>query len=359
MKLSSQQIINDIEQYKYISFDVFDTLLKRNLEKPTDIFTILEMSGFKKYGLIFKNFKSNRIKAEQIARNKETEEVTLSDIYEKLRKVLPDNNIRSWAKEEEERLEYKYCNINEVIKPVYDYCIENNKKIIIITDIYLSQNLIEKMLNKCGINQWDALFVSSAVGLTKQTGALFKYVLNNLNIANTSIIHIGDNNISDIKKANESGIKSIHIPTQVINVTYKKRVINNIWDNVAQSFLNNNILSISENKRLGYENMGPLLYGLCIWLMKELKKKKINKVYFMSRDGQIMKKAFDVLNIDHKIKSYYFYASRRALQVPALAFENISYNSFINSLFWTENVTFKYFLKSLGLEEKLSNLLCK
>ncbi|NRO89096.1 HAD-IA family hydrolase [Lactobacillus helveticus] len=352
MKLSSQQVINNIKQYKYVSFDVFDTLLKRNVERPTDLFTILEMTGLSKYGSIFKNFKSIRIKAEQVARNKVNEEVTLDDIYKELKGKFP-NNIRYWAQEKEKKLEYKYCNINENIKPVYDYCINNNKKIVIITDIYLPQSLIEEMLKKCGITQWDALFVSSTIGLTKSTGNLFKYALDKLNIISSYLVHIGDNNISDVKKAKENGIRSIHIPTQIVNITYKKRSVNNIWDNVMQTFLNNNILSVNENHKLGYENMGPLLYGLCTWLIKELKREKIKKVYFMSRDGQIMKKAFDILNTDRNIQSYYFYASRRVLQVPALALNSGSYVNFINSLHWEENFTFKYFLKSLGLENSI------
>ena len=35
-------IIKQIEKYDVVSFDIFDTLLKRNVKKPTDIFRYME-----------------------------------------------------------------------------------------------------------------------------------------------------------------------------------------------------------------------------------------------------------------------------------------------------------------------------
>ena len=44
------KIIKKIEKYKYISFDIFDTLIKRNVEKPSDIFSAVNIEYEKKYG---------------------------------------------------------------------------------------------------------------------------------------------------------------------------------------------------------------------------------------------------------------------------------------------------------------------
>lgn len=35
-------IINQIEKYDIVSFDIFDTLLKRNVKNPTDVFEYIE-----------------------------------------------------------------------------------------------------------------------------------------------------------------------------------------------------------------------------------------------------------------------------------------------------------------------------
>ena len=67
----------------------------------------------------------------------------------------------------------------------------------------------------------------------------------------------------------------------------------------------------------GYKNFGPILVGFSNWLNDEFKKKDIKKVFFLARDGYIMKKAFDYLYGD-KYNTKYFYASRRAIIVPSL-----------------------------------------
>ena len=53
-----------LESYNYISFDVFDTLIKRNVGRPEDIFEIIEQSTN------INSFKEKRINAEFRARSK-------------------------------------------------------------------------------------------------------------------------------------------------------------------------------------------------------------------------------------------------------------------------------------------------
>ena len=48
-------------------------------------------------------------------------------------------------------------------------------------------------------------------------------------------------------------------------------------------------------------------------------KEHIDKVYFFSRDGYLMKQAFDLLYKENTdIKTYYLEVSRRSLRVPIL-----------------------------------------
>lgn len=347
--MQNSKIISEIKHYKYVSFDIFDTLLKRNVSKPTDIFDILQEKGKLKYGSLFDDFKIKRIKAEQSAKENIFGEITLKDIYQYFLD-LP-SNVLSWSMDEEEKLEYKYCTINQAIKPIYEYCLKNKKRIEIISDMYLSQDLIEKMLNKIGIKQWDNLYLSNSLNKTKYDGSIYEYVLQDLKISPNRLIHIGDNPKSDIKSARKNGIKAISVPTHTVNIKYYNRKINNIWDNVAREFINNNILEIEDKEKLGFETMGPLLFGFCSWLTKQVKKENIKKIYFFSRDGQILKRAFDTVNSDSNIKTYYFYASRRVFQVPPLAYSDMTYENFITRSGWTDKFNFGYFLKSLGIED--------
>lgn len=69
----------------------------------------------------------------------------------------------------------------------------------------------------------------------------------------------------------------------------------------------------------GEKCLGPLLLGYSKWLLENFRKEDIHKVYFFSRDGYLMKQAFDMLP-DSKIniKTFYLEVSRRSLRVPIL-----------------------------------------
>lgn len=71
-------------------------------------------------------------------------------------------------------------------------------------------------------------------------------------------------------------------------------------------------------KDFGYKCLGPLLCGYSQWLMENFKKEGIKKIFFLSRDGYIMKKAFNLLYINENIETYYLEVSRRSLRVPIL-----------------------------------------
>ena len=76
---------------------------------------------------------------------------------------------------------------------------------------------------------------------------------------------------------------------------------------------------MKENKYydFGYNKFGPFLFGFARWLKRELLSSGYEKVFFFSRDGYMMQKAFDLLN-DTGIKSEYVYTSRKSLRQPLL-----------------------------------------
>lgn len=76
--------------------------------------------------------------------------------------------------------------------------------------------------------------------------------------------------------------------------------------------------------QFGYEVFGVVLYGFCRWLFEELEKGKVKKVLFFSRDGHIMKEAFDLFPKSQEFEDEYVYVSRRSLRVPQLWIENKS-----------------------------------
>lgn len=66
------------------------------------------------------------------------------------------------------------------------------------------------MLEK-GYDKVTQVFASSWYRKTKGSGKLYKEVINELNISDQDIIHIGDNEIADVEIPKRMGITAYHI----------------------------------------------------------------------------------------------------------------------------------------------------
>lgn len=199
-------LTNDlIKKYKIISFDIFDTLVLRNVEKPTDLFYLVEnqMEGNNAFG-----FHNKRIQAEKIARQKlSPREVNIDDIYDYL--DINDNNLKENLKAKEIELELASCYANKKIKKFYDRAIENGNEVIIISDMYLPQEVIQAMLGQCGIYGYKKLYVSNSFNANKITGKLFEIAISELGVPKKNIVHLGDSIKADFLGAHKAGIKAV------------------------------------------------------------------------------------------------------------------------------------------------------
>lgn len=73
----------------------------------------------------------------------------------------------------------------------------------------------------------------------------------------------------------------------------------------------------SEYYDFGFQYFGPFLYGFTRWLSERLKENDLQKVFFFSRDGFMMQKAFELLQPDFP-KTRYVYFSRKSLRQSLL-----------------------------------------
>lgn len=340
-----KNIITRIKKYEYVSFDIFDTLIKRDVPRPVDLFDLV---GYK---LNLLDFKDKRICAEKQARKlSKKEEVTLDEIYSQLKDY--DEKVINRAKQTEIELEYEVAVPNKEIQPIYEYC-KKNKKIIIISDMYLKHSVIEKLLIKCGFDGYKALYLSSEVMKTKAHGELFDYVCTELNTH--SIIHIGNSFKADYCSAKKAHISSIKISTSIKRIDPKTQK-SNLRDNrrlFLTTFLNNHTefakSELDKYFKFGFERFGPLLYGFTNWLIAQMKADHIQQVLFLSRDGFIMQKAYHELTYSNVIPDYYFEASRRSLRVPSYS-EACSFDQIIKELTVPNMTNLAQIFDSLGLD---------
>lgn len=79
---------------------------------------------------------------------------------------------------------------------------------------------------------------------------------------------------------------------------------------------------IKDAETIGYFILGPIINAFIIWLRSEISKKEYKEIWFLSRDGYLLKKIFDLY--DNKIVSRYFEFSRTAgLVISNSSFKNI------------------------------------
>ncbi len=297
-----------IEYYDYISFDIFDTLIKRNINKPREILKTLEIDNF--------NFYKKRIKAEADARkNSSCEEITLNDIYQYLEY---DDKTKQKLMELEIETEKKFCTTNQEIYELYKYSLEHGKTIFITSDMYLPKKTVEEILKENGYTTYRKLYLSSEYKQTKHTGHLFQTILKEQNIDSGKLLHIGDTWKSDFISPRKLNIKSILLNRETKNCQFQSEKNKTLDYQILSSFINNHIDKNKDSyQKLGYEILGPILYGYTSWLYEQIKKDKIEKIYFLARDAKIIMEVYEK-RYGKKIPIHYLHISRKAVVLANL-----------------------------------------
>lgn len=289
--LPFERLVDKLVQYDYISFDVFDTLILRIVEQPIDVFSFIEA----RYQ--FPHFCDLRVNAEKKARLiSKTGEVNLRDIYQVLAKAT-DIHIETWMRREIEA-ELLVCRANPYFSKVVEALKKRNKKMIVVSDMYLGKPIIEQLLNACGYSVFEEIFVSNTYGLAKGNGKLYDVI--NEYVAGHSIIHIGDNLESDFVNARKAGIESWHYPN--VNEPYgvrnlpfgMSRLTGSITKGLLNAYLRNGIYNYDKYFEFGMINGGLLACGYCEYLNKVVEEQKVDRILFLARDGYIVKQVYDL-----------------------------------------------------------------
>lgn len=368
--------INKIENYKaliktakIISFDIFDTLVMREFARPEVVFDIVEQKHTQRESGILPLFDKRMKTAGRVLASKKgrVDDIDINEIYREM-PVYRNSEIEKSA-------EIDICITHPIGKELYDYAIEEGKKIYITSDMYLDRNTIEKILKKNGYAHWDAFFLSSEFGKKKDTGKLFEEVKAEAKRSNFSpeeILHIGDNWTGDVKFARRAGINAVRFSPiyeadeKLINLSEDQishlPQSGRIWESFTTQATRiwsqeNPELSTDFYTKLGFELTGPLASMMAMHTKKLADKKGVRKIIFMARDGRIIKKAFDVLYKDDiksgKYQSEYLHLSR-ATVVPATYQNPVSSNDIyflIEGLHLAEK-NIGYFLQKANLDIK-------
>ena len=299
---------NDIEKCFVNSFDVFDTLLARKVLRPTDIFSIVEET----YNI--PNFKERRC----IAQNNSNG--TIENIYQKYGEIYNiDPYICKEIKELEIDTEIKFSYL------IHTNCNRVKDGDILISDMYLSENDIMRILRAHGFNKNVKLYVTPN---GKGSGYIWKNLKEQYNIN----LHLGDNEYSDIKMALENNVNAelttIHKPNETemffINKDYEQAGF------LLREFRHNNPYEINSLEYELYNDQVcfniPLLILCSNFLYNILIKEHRNTLLLLTRDGCLLKHIFPILYQDIICKE--LHSSRIVHKNP-----NEEYKNYLKSIY--------------------------
>lgn len=301
-----------LKQAEVVSFDVFDTLLIRPYVKPEDMFLHMERH-YKKEG-----YAQERVAAEARARhnNPHKKEITFNDIYNEILPKYKD------MQKKELYFETQILRAHPQNKKLYHQALSAQKTIIATSDMYLPAAVIKKILHQNGYTQIKKIYVSSEYNKTKGSGALFKQILQEMHLKPKKLLHLGDNEISDITTPAALGIKTHYLPKYIDQffLHYGNHKYKNFY--ITQQTLESSILtaliatrqltaqkSSSYWQEIGYALAGPLALGYTQMILKETRQNHLDTLLFVSRDGYILQKIYNRLS-PHPVTNHYIYAPR-------------------------------------------------
>ena len=131
----------------------------------------------------------------------------ITQIYQRLKENQPcltQENCEELLSKEIQK-EYQVLIPRRKMLECMQYCVDKGKRIVLVSDMYLPESYMRKLLSKFNITQYEKLFVSCDYGLTKNSG-LFRIVKDYLK--EESCLHIGDNVDADGISANKEGLDS-------------------------------------------------------------------------------------------------------------------------------------------------------
>lgn len=310
------------------SFDIFDTLISRKLANDKGVFVAMREKLRGVTELEFPNyfideFVNLRIHAQKVA-NKTSAypEITLSEIYTALGSNFPQFRTEhlELLQALEEAIEIEICcPIPENISRVMDI-IDSGHNVLLISDMYLSEVVIMKMLKRADSRLCSLpLYLSSTLKMRKSDGTLFSHVCNDRKIQPSSLIHTGDNFTSDCVMAKRTGVNYQFYQDSLLSKIEKSyfREEQNLFLQLFVGASKQTRLQgydLKPSYRLGASFMGPMFYGFVHDSLKQAVNEGIKRLYFLARDGYLLKIIAEeiIACYNYNIEIRYLYTSRQS-----------------------------------------------
>lgn len=293
---SPEQLAARLAAYDVVTFDVFDTLLLRPLARPEDAFYLLGAR------LGYPDLRRLRIQAEEEARRRKelaagSREVTLEEIWAVLAPetgLSPEEGMAA-----ERKLESDLCRANPYFLPVVAALRRQGKTLAVLSDMYLEEETVAALLDRCGFGTFDACLVSGERGSSKSGGGLYRLARKLLG-PGRACAHVGDDPWADQRQAEAAGwaafpYKNVHRAGAPYRAEDMSPIVGSLYRGLVNTRLHNGAELHSRAWEYGYVYGGLFAVGYCRFVERLRREIGADRLLFLSRDGAVLLRVYQRL----------------------------------------------------------------
>ncbi len=350
--LSELDGILHAQPIRAISCDVFDTLIFRHTGTTEQLWRRLAEQAYER-GLLYNEdpdaFVEYRKEAEAAARRQMMQheghrEVRLEHIYACWPSVQGEQLAQL-----EQQLEYDGWQLNSLL---VDWLVGQQQRglpIVLLSDMYLPASLLQRFFRaKAPQLLLHKIYVSGENQASKQDGRLYQLLLANQQWQPASVLHIGDDKITDLQMAKASGLHACHVglgDDYLAQLKYEQRLfplaipglecLRRQWRWLSDGSVSSAIAS---------RVYAPVLYAFARWVIARCQKQGISTLFCLLREGEVIARLIQQIP-GHSLSVRTLAVSRRSSYLPSRDWSL----ELLHSLCQRRGYTLAELLEDLGL----------
>jgi FMN phosphatase YigB (HAD superfamily) len=367
MRSFFQEKLARLPHLELITFDVFDTVMTRAVGEPSSVFHLLGEQLLER-GILRGSAESFALARESASHRARAAieppaDVTLAGVYEELVHGLPylrEHVAVMMAAELE--LERTLSRPMPGAAAMVELARARSRAVAFVSDMYLPEEFIRELLVDHGLARAeDPVYVSNSRGRMKARGGkLFDYVLEQHAVQPGRALHIGDKEWWDYIPARARGMHALLLPFGLLN-RYEDALEKHRWESHGLTSIMAGASRLARLHGLETGNReavadvlagvaGPLLCGFTIWLMEQAQSSGLKRLYFLSREGQLIYELACIVNEQYQLglELKYLHVSRQSLNLALLtdpSEENLEF-----SLTGTDLLSLRSLLERIGMK---------
>ena len=317
------------------SFDVFDTVLTRALGSPESVFLALGRWLRRNSAITCspETFAHARVEAEERAYRNAGGECDLEAIHAELRASLGlSESEAEYALRAERAIEQELIRVVPGAVERVAQARNAGQRVAFLSDMYLPAEFIRQQLERHGLwREGDRCLVSCELGQTKSSGAPFRELLAREQVPAHLAMHEGNSREHDLLPALRHGFR----------VRPRLDANPNIFEHLLERHARQTeglASAMAGASRLARLNVAaedeyqaalrdvaagvaaPTLVGYTLWVLRRAQELGLKRLYFLSRDGQVLLEIARrlVRSLGLNLELRYLYASRQSWNLAGI-----------------------------------------